>query len=49
MKRYKVVSLDVFQTLVNVQGRTGYVWRGILREDCTEQRAAELSAMLLNE
>lgn len=48
MKPYKVVSLDMFQTLVNIQGRTGNVWKPILQERFSEERAAELGGLLLS-
>lgn len=48
MKNYKVISLDMFQTLVNVQERTGHVWRRILLEDYSDERALELGALLLS-
>lgn len=47
MKRFKVISLDMFQTLVNVQSRTSHVWRPILQQGYSEELAAELGALLL--
>lgn len=48
MKPYKVISLDMFQTLVDIQGRTGNVWKPILQERYSEERAAELGGLLLS-
>ncbi|WP_019911663.1 HAD family hydrolase [Paenibacillus sp. HW567] len=48
MKNYKVISLDMFQTLVNVQDRTGHVWRRILLENYSDERALELGGLLLS-
>ncbi|WP_042201669.1 HAD family hydrolase [Paenibacillus camerounensis] len=47
MSRYKVISLDMFQTLVNIEGRREYVWRPILKQDYSEERALELGSLLL--
>lgn len=47
MSRYSVVSLDMFQTLVNIEGRREHVWRPILNHDYSEERALELGSLLL--
>lgn len=47
MGRYKVISLDMFQTLANIQNRRAYVWKPILQQDYSEERALELGSMLL--
>ncbi|ULO05562.1 hypothetical protein H1230_21110 [Paenibacillus sp. 19GGS1-52] len=49
MKRFKVISLDMFQTLVNVQSRTSYVWKPILQQGYSDALAAELGALLLGQ
>lgn len=33
MKKYKVITIDLFQTLVNVESRSDIIWHRILRED----------------
>lgn len=48
MKRFKVISLDMFQTLVNIQERNGNVWRPILQQDYSPERGLELGGMLLS-
>jgi HAD superfamily hydrolase (TIGR01509 family) len=45
---YKVVSLDMFQTLVNIEGRRNRIWKPILQQDFSEARALELAQALLN-
>lgn len=47
MAAIKVISLDMFQTLVDVQGRTFEVWRPILGADYSEARTLELGPRLL--
>jgi len=37
MKNYKVISLDMFQTLANVQSREEYIWKRILKADYSEE------------
>ncbi|WP_054940113.1 HAD hydrolase-like protein [Paenibacillus ihuae] len=48
MGRYKVISLDMFQTLANIQDRRAYVWKPILQQDYSEERALALGSMLLS-
>ncbi|MDP4118613.1 MAG: HAD family hydrolase [Bacillota bacterium] len=38
MKKYKVLSFDVFQTLVDVNKRIPHIWQGILKEKYTKDR-----------
>jgi FMN hydrolase / 5-amino-6-(5-phospho-D-ribitylamino)uracil phosphatase len=47
MRRFDVVSLDMFQTLVNVESCTNEVWRPILQDSFTEEVAAAYAAELL--
>lgn len=46
-RRYEVISLDMFQTLVNIEGRREHVWRPILQQNYSEERAKELGSLLL--
>lgn len=47
MGRFDVVSLDMFQTLVNVDSRIGQVWRPILGEAFSETAASACAEQLL--
>ncbi|SET13638.1 YfiT family bacillithiol transferase [Paenibacillus sp. NFR01] len=47
MAAIKVISLDMFQTLVDVQSRTFEVWQPILGADYSEARTLELGPRLL--
>lgn len=38
MKRYKVISFDMFQTLVNLNARVSEIWQGILEEEYSEEK-----------
>lgn len=45
MEKYEVISLDMFQTLVNIHTRRDFIWRRILGEDYSkelEEKYAEL-------
>ncbi|KWX78624.1 putative hydrolase of the HAD superfamily [Paenibacillus jilunlii] len=48
MNPYRVISLDMFQTLVNIEGRRNRIWKAILQQDFSEARALELGQALLN-
>lgn len=37
MKEYKVVCIDMFQTLVNIESRVEHIWQRILKEDYNEE------------
>ncbi len=37
MKEYKVICIDMFQTLVNIESRVEYIWKRILEEDYNEE------------
>lgn len=41
MRRFEVVSLDMFQTLVDVNSRVEQIWRPILSDTYTAHRAEE--------
>lgn len=47
MKNTKVISLDMFQTLVNVDSRLEQIWRPVLLESYTAERAEEYGQGLL--
>lgn len=40
--RFKAISFDMFQTLVDVNVRKYAVWEEILKENYTEEKAEEL-------
>lgn len=47
MRRYEIVSLDMFQTLVNVNSRIEQVWEPILGQAYTLESANEHARLLL--
>ena len=49
MNRFKVISLDMCQTLVNVNSRTQQVWRPIMQQIYTDERAYALSELLFRQ
>lgn len=44
---YKIISFDIFQTLVDVNQRIPEIWRGILKENYTESKAAQGAQAIL--
>ncbi|GIP12342.1 HAD family hydrolase [Paenibacillus macerans] len=48
MKPFEVVSLDMFQTLVNVDSRIEQIWKPILVNTYTHEAADECGRLLLN-
>ncbi len=48
MKKFELVSLDMFQTLVNVDSRTEQIWRPILLNTYTNELANECAMLLLS-
>lgn len=48
MKRSELVSLDMFQTLVNVDTRTEQIWKPILSNTYTYKAAEECAQLLLS-
>lgn len=46
MRSFEVISLDMFQTLVNIDSRRDQVWQSILRDNYTEELAEEYSGLL---
>ncbi|MFD1774311.1 HAD family hydrolase [Paenibacillus rhizophilus] len=47
MNNFEVISLDMFQTLVNVDSRIEQIWRPILQNNFTAQFAEEYAKSLL--
>lgn len=48
MKQFDLVSLDMFQTLVNVNSRTEQIWKPILLDTYTNEAAEECAQLLLS-
>ncbi|SDE65959.1 putative hydrolase of the HAD superfamily [Fontibacillus panacisegetis] len=48
MKHFEVVSLDMFQTLVNVDSRIEQIWKPILSNIYTQEVANECAQLLLS-
>lgn len=48
MKRFELVSLDMFQTLVNVNSRMEQIWKPILSDTYTYEAAEECAQLLLS-
>lgn len=44
---YKIISFDIFQTLADVNRRIPEIWRGILKDGYTEEKAAQGSKAVL--
>ncbi|RCX21431.1 putative hydrolase of the HAD superfamily [Fontibacillus phaseoli] len=47
MRSFEVVSLDLFQTLVNIDTRRSHIWQPILLNTYTDQLADEYAGLLL--
>lgn len=47
--KYKFVSFDMFQTLVDVNKRTLNIWQGVFGKECTKEKADYFSERLFNE
>lgn len=47
LKNFAVISLDLFQTLVNVESRREHIWKPILQDIFTVQLAEEYARLLL--
>lgn len=47
MQPFRIISLDMFQTLVNIQGRRVEVWKPLLKQEFSEARSLELGSQLL--
>ena len=41
LDKIKIISLDIFQTLVDVNARISYIWKNTLDDNYTENRAKE--------
>lgn len=37
MSRYKIICIDMFQTLVNVNSRSKYIWERILKDEYSDE------------
>jgi putative hydrolase of the HAD superfamily len=46
MVRFEVISIDMFQTLVDVHSRRNYIWKRILKKDYSEELAQEYSTLM---
>ncbi|MTI67998.1 MAG: HAD family hydrolase [Firmicutes bacterium] len=46
MEKFSVISIDMFQTLVNVHSRRNYIWKRILRRKYTEKLAEKYSRLM---
>ena len=46
MGRFEVISIDMFQTLVDVHTRRNYIWKRILEKDYSEKIAQEYSNLM---
>ncbi len=44
---YKIISFDIFQTLVDVNERIPEIWRGILKDDYTDEKARQGAKAIL--
>lgn len=49
MGSFEVISLDMFQTLVNVESRREQIWKRILQESYTYEIACEHGRSLLSQ
>lgn len=47
--KYKVISFDIFQTLVDVNKRIPNIWRGILKDKYTDEKAQQGAKAILSE
>ncbi|MCL6459794.1 MAG: HAD family hydrolase [Gorillibacterium sp.] len=47
MKKYDVISLDMFQTLVNVDTRKNEIWKAILKDEFTQAKSIDYGKELL--
>lgn len=48
MKEVTVLSFDIFQTLVDVNKRIPHIWKGILKENYTEELAYKEASTLMS-
>lgn len=46
---YKIISFDIFQTLVDVNKRIPDIWRGILKDEYTDDKAQQGAKAILSE
>jgi len=45
---YKIISFDIFQTLVDVNKRIPEIWRGILKDSYTDEKATQGAKAVLS-
>lgn len=48
MSRFQVISLDMFQTLVDVDKRLPHIWKPLLKDGYSDARSAEFGELMLN-
>lgn len=48
MKKYKIISFDIYQTLVDVNQRIPLIWQDILQGDYTEEKARQGAGAVLD-
>lgn len=46
--KFKVISFDIFQTLVDVNRRIPEIWKGILKDQYTDEKAAQGANAILS-
>jgi 2-haloalkanoic acid dehalogenase type II len=46
--KYKIISFDIFQTLVDVNKRIPDIWRGVLKEEYTEDKGIRGATAVLS-
>lgn len=46
--KYKIISFDIFQTLVDVNQRIPEIWRGILKDGYTDEKAEQGAKAVLS-
>ncbi len=45
---YRIISFDIFQTLVDVNERIPEIWRGILKDCYTDEKAMQGAKAILS-
>ncbi|MDK2943003.1 MAG: hypothetical protein PWP56_2516, partial [Acetobacterium sp.] len=45
---YRIISFDIFQTLVDVNERIPEIWRGILKDSYTDEKARQGAKAILS-
>ena len=44
MEQFELISIDMFQTLVNVNSRTSFIWKRILKDKFNDEPAESIEA-----